>query len=308
MNPIQSRPYYDTLTAFEMMSGHLLQRIVYGGRGAGGERLIPEIGEIGWGQFDVAELYHLKPHSHPNAFEICMIVAGEVEWATLDRNHVLRAGDIFVTQPGELHWGRDNTMQPCSLYWLKLDAQAKGQTAASLHPLLSRLPNRLRDLDGAIKPVLEKIFAEHSRDGDTELRVIAARAALHQFLVGIIRLADGAARSDIPASVQRAVKMIRLGDHTGLSTRDISLAARERPARLNELFIEYFGMTIAQFSRRERVRIARSRLNETEKTVTEIAYELGFSSSQHFATTFKRATGMSPSHYRSQHLGTALDS
>jgi AraC family transcriptional regulator len=36
----------------------------------------------------------------------------------------------------------------------------------------------------------------------------------------------------------------------------------------------------------------------SDKTVTEIAYELGFSSSQHFATAFKRHSGVSPRQFR----------
>jgi AraC family transcriptional regulator, L-rhamnose operon regulatory protein RhaS len=306
----ETRLHREPHAAFETMSGRLPHRVVYGGREVGGTRLIPEIGEIGWGRFDVADPYHLKPHSHPRAFEICMIVAGEVEWETLEQSHVLRAGDIFVTQPGQLHWGRDNAMQPCSLYWLKLDVGVMGEAAATLKTMLARVPNRLTDAAGVLQPLLEAIFAEHGR-ADTELGAIAARAALQQFLVGIIRLADGAAmpaRAALPAVVQRAVEMIRLGDHAGLTARDIALAVQERPARLNELFIAHFGMTIAQFSLRERVRVARASLRATGKSVTEIANELGFSSSQHFATTFKRMTGMSPSLYRGEHPGTALDS
>ncbi|MCZ7646412.1 MAG: AraC family transcriptional regulator [Planctomycetota bacterium] len=47
-----------------------------------------------------------------------------------------------------------------------------------------------------------------------------------------------------------------------------------------------------------RVEEARRLLRFTRRSVTEIAYELGFSSSQHFATQFRSVTGMPPQAYR----------
>ena len=38
----------------------------------------------------------------------------------------------------------------------------------------------------------------------------------------------------------------------------------------------------------------------TEKTVSEIAYDLGFQYSQHFNRIFKKNTGITPTEYRKQ--------
>ena len=44
--------------------------------------------------------------------------------------------------------------------------------------------------------------------------------------------------------------------------------------------------------------LAKEALLGTEKTISEIAYQLGFQYSQHFNRYFKRNMGMSPSQYR----------
>ena len=51
-----------------------------------------------------------------------------------------------------------------------------------------------------------------------------------------------------------------------------------------------------------RLRIERARLllAETDMPITMIAADLGYSSSQHFATSFRRDTGTTPSRYRRQ--------
>ncbi|PDQ35056.1 MAG: hypothetical protein B5766_07985 [Candidatus Lumbricidophila eiseniae] len=54
-----------------------------------------------------------------------------------------------------------------------------------------------------------------------------------------------------------------------------------------------------------RVKISRAEafLSEGEATITDIAHRLGFSSSQHFGTAFRRYVGISPSEYRRAHRG-----
>jgi AraC-like DNA-binding protein len=44
--------------------------------------------------------------------------------------------------------------------------------------------------------------------------------------------------------------------------------------------------------------IAKERIFDTSKSVSEIAYELGFKHSQHFSRMFKNETGYTPNEYR----------
>jgi AraC-like DNA-binding protein len=44
--------------------------------------------------------------------------------------------------------------------------------------------------------------------------------------------------------------------------------------------------------------IAKERIFDTRKSVSEIAYELGFKHSQHFSRMFKNETGYTPNEYR----------
>jgi len=47
-----------------------------------------------------------------------------------------------------------------------------------------------------------------------------------------------------------------------------------------------------------RIELAKEMLRTPDIPLTTIALDLGFSSSQHFSTVFKKLEGMAPSHYR----------
>jgi AraC family transcriptional regulator len=49
-----------------------------------------------------------------------------------------------------------------------------------------------------------------------------------------------------------------------------------------------------------RLNLARRLLRETKQSIVEIALEVGYVTSSHFAQLFRRETGLSPSDYRRQ--------
>ena len=54
-----------------------------------------------------------------------------------------------------------------------------------------------------------------------------------------------------------------------------------------------------------RLGLAQEWLKDSNRSITDIALSLGFSSSQHFAMTFRQRVGMTPSAFRSKSLSAA---
>ncbi|HOS43539.1 MAG TPA: AraC family transcriptional regulator [Armatimonadota bacterium] len=108
--------------------------------------------------------------------------------------------------------------------------------------------------------------------------------------------ADADAR---PAAwVRAACQSIERAIYANQSLAD-SLAGIPRSYRqLSRLFLAALGMTPKQYHVRCRLAEAERLLTGTTFTITAIAYELGFASSQHFSSQFARRNGMSPSAYR----------
>jgi AraC-like DNA-binding protein len=70
------------------------------------------------------------------------------------------------------------------------------------------------------------------------------------------------------------------------------------PTYLTQLYTRQIGVSPARYQANLRIERAEMLLTETDRSITTIASELGFSSAQHFATVFRRHTGCTPRELR----------
>mgnify|MGYP000374434333 CR=1 FL=1 len=110
-----------------------------------------------------------------------------------------------------------------------------------------------------------------------------------------------------PAQPETTVEEPSLQAVTDLLIRDLahppslSELAREAGmshARLNRQFKKHYGATVFDWLRSYRMQRACTYLRDPQRSITDIAFQCGFSSASHFAQSFKKQFGHSPSEYR----------
>lgn len=67
---------------------------------------------------------------------------------------------------------------------------------------------------------------------------------------------------------------------------------------LSKTFSRLQDSTIEQYSQHQRIERAKELLAYNQQSITEIAFDLGFSSAAHFSNQFKKLTGQSPSSFK----------
>lgn len=81
----------------------------------------------------------------------------------------------------------------------------------------------------------------------------------------------------------------------------MAAACRLKRTRFETLTKELTGDTPSLLLNRFRVRQTQHFLKKSDKTITAIAFDAGFGSSQYFSKVFKSLTGTTPSQYRHEH-------
>jgi len=246
----------------------------------------------------------LADHSHPGAFEICHLVRGRQTYCIGKHSYHLRGGDVFLTMPDERHGTGGGPQEKGLLYWMiVLNPSTTGGSLLGLAEPESRALWRelgkasRRHFPGTpeMKIQLDDILALlHGRR--TPLRKTAVQNRIIAFLLELLAARE---RASAEQGSQRLAQVIRhmesnLSDPDKLTVDVLSSIAELSPSRFKALFKEKLGIPPAEYALRLRIEEARRRLAAEDATVMGVAIDLGFSSSQYFASSFKRLTRMTP--------------
>ena len=98
------------------------------------------------------------------------------------------------------------------------------------------------------------------------------------------------------ASCSRQALDARL--YTGQSAREVLDSLKLSYRQLSRHFYHVLGMTPKQYQLQARIEEAKRLLLETNMPITAIAFELGYTTSQHFATQFQGYVGKAPKAFR----------
>lgn len=97
-----------------------------------------------------------------------------------------------------------------------------------------------------------------------------------------------------------AIKYIKIHLRNNPSLDETAAHINISPSYLSKLFVNRLHTPYSTFVLNEKIALARKLLLESKLSMTEIAFESGFSSSAYFSDCFKRVCGVAPLQYRKQ--------
>jgi AraC-like DNA-binding protein len=249
----------------------------------------------------------IGPHQHWDEIEICFLERGEQTFRVGGLVHRMRGNDQFFTFPDEVHDTANLPEERGILYWLILKLKPAGNflglsatQAAWLQDELRRMPTRhfRGDPDCArILGEMKDLFVE-GRDLPPKLRhyrQLALQALLLRYLTLTIRASREGVQGSASPLMQRLLHYIEGHLHQPVEVPRLAEVARLSPSRCKARFKKEIGVPPAEFWLRKKIERAIVLLKS--RSVTAVAYDLGFSSSQYFATVFKRYTLINPSQF-----------
>ena len=102
------------------------------------------------------------------------------------------------------------------------------------------------------------------------------------------------------ALVNRAARYIVEHIDSPLTVQEVAEHTGVTPEYLTKCFKQDFGTTVSAYIRNWRIHRAKRLLTFSDRSLSEIAAYLAFSSQSHFQTVFKKEMGITPQEYRKQ--------
>ena len=242
----------------------------------------------------------LHPHAHPGTMEICYLTRGERIYHVNRHDYPFRGNEVFVTYPGEVHGSGRHPHGKGRLYWLQVRLPPRpapfltlaGSNAWPLVRRLQRLPHRRFLGDRRLQTLFEEMI-ELVLNDKSDLARLEISTRLIQWLLLVVRCAEAESERRVTPDIRRVLDSIDATLDQAIRVDALAEMAQLSTSRFKVKFKEQVGLPPAEYAIRRKVERAREWLKQG-KSVTDVAFDLGFSTSQYFATTFKRITNQRP--------------
>ena len=265
---------------------------------------IPVLGDTHYSRPDVGT----APHVHPGMIEILFCRRGEeLSFDCAGEVVSFRVGEVFVAQPETPHFLRKYP-KGLAMYWLWFRIPSAGAAVAGLSPAETRwLVARLRALPVRIVGGDEvgRAFRHLWQVYDTEKERTPRRLLLREAVLHLLMLLIDSPIANRPERdddvVEALMAEMRSEPARTWTIEEMTRLAAMSAPKLNHLFKRKTGIPPHAFLVSCRMAAAKERLASSDARVSDIAQWLGFPSAQHFATQFKRETGLTPRAWRALH-------
>ena len=228
-------------------------------------------------------------------FDLAYVRRGSFGYRSGGAIRELVAGSLLVGRPGDEYM--------CTHDHGVGDECLSFQLAPALVESLGGRLDRWRG--GAVPPTPELVvlgeLAQAVANGASDLGIDEAGIALAARFLEVV---GGAARRDVvPAARDRRRAVDAALAIDARSTEPLDLAQVAAEAGLSafhflRVFAAVVGVTPHQYLVRSRLRHAARLLVGDERSITDVAYDVGFGDLSNFVRTFRRAAGVSPRRFR----------
>ena len=244
-------------------------------------------------------------HVHDECLEISLCLRGDLTLESNGKIYPFKPGVMFATGPEDVHRIRSYP-KGMSKYWFLFRIPKDGfpllnlpsKEAASLTDALMSIVNRPFAGTDEVKRLFKKLFrlCDTLPPGTSE-RSLRLRSVVLALLLAVVDAASATSYDRAEVRLCRLVEEMRKHPERAYPLDRISESLGFSPSNLLVRFKRLTGLPPHAFLLQCRIDRAKTMLAEGV-SVGPVAHQLGFSSSQHFSSQFKAATGFSPTGWR----------
>ncbi len=272
----------------------------------------PHISEIGIRKITSIQLDSLVTTA-TSGIRIYYILDGKFEWNINNRCYVLYPGDLAIILPGQKFGGTKGFMDIGTVCWLCLEVNQTDQHKKTIVGNWSGLSKTERLTISKILQLNNTSVLARVKEAFTILQTIKDELSqqevayttrvnhlIDELLILIVRQSTYQTnlRRDFPQTFTKLEQTLREDLARQWTVEEMAALIGLGTTAFSEKVKNYTGFSPLNYLINIRISEAIKLLRRQEMTITTIALETGFYSSQHFSTTFKKLTGYTPIEFR----------
>lgn len=248
-------------------------------------------------------------HYHSDIIEIHFLAKGQRDTLIM-KNGVLQSfrvmgNEIFITFPYELHSTGNLAQNRCEFYAVQLDLKAHDNFLGLNKEYSNALCRKLMALEqhhykigtsqiSMLRTAFNLITMGTAEDSMSGVQYLTCVLSGLPYLTPVLECTNRHVDTPLRFALQYVEDHITLP----ITLQELADASGYSLSRFKAKFKEEIGITPADYITLQKMDRAQMLLKTTEQSITDIAYELGFSSSNYFCSVFKKTLSYSPSSYR----------
>lgn len=209
-----------------------------------------------------------------------------------DTSHVISEQVAICAKPGQMR----HTRLPFQCYYIHMTVN-DGQ----LYELLSSLPNYVElEASEALREIFTAILRHHQTgipEDEILLQSLVLKLAYTLQAMAPDERLPRAPKHSNRSVIEDTLRYINENLSSDLTLEHLSEMASFSPIYFHKLFKASTGRTLHEYIVDRRLQKAMELLGTTDMTLTQIAYECGFSSQSYFSAAFKKKMKITPREY-----------
>ena len=249
-------------------------------------------------------------HFHTNMIEIHCMVKGQryttVETAGTVSRFVATGNQVIMTFPLEVHSNGNMPQAPCEFYAFQVDV-SDPSNMFGLNPEYSRelvrqlnclRDNRLLNMNVTHLNYLISAFNFFAEQTAESTRIGVQFLTCFLFTLQFLTPAPAETTRRLDEGIARSIDYLEEHICENLRLERVAKNSGYSLSRFKIKFKAETGITPAEYITLKKIELAKARLLQGDESITDIAYALGFSTSNYFASVFKKILSCTPREYR----------
>jgi len=243
------------------------------------------------GHFQVDDTYSTsRPHGMDD-WLITFTVSGKGYFHTPDVKMECTSGDVALLRAGAPHSYGTANGQTWNFIWSHFASRSIGDK------LLPEEPLHIHHLEpGSVRTRVKEVFLKIL--SDSRERSEYWEDLCHNSLREILLLLAQRRHRNLDPRVAEALHFLSVHMRNPVQIESLSRTIGLSPSRLSHLFKEQTGLSVIDTLNQMRIRQAALLMEHTNRSASEVAYDVGFHNYNHFINQFRKWLGTNPSGFR----------